>query len=462
MTADPAAALVRMLAERGQAPFLHMPGFDVSGAEMSTWIGAIQDQLEARAADLTPGATLGIRGLDPRARIAAPLAAWSLGYSTYFVSEREPDSHLHTLLEEAGCALYIEDVDDDGLVWTAAPGRLTFEDGPHTLLRTSGSSGTPKLAIHGLAQHLESARAAARHFALGPSHRWLLTLPTWHVGGLGIVFRALVSGASLAVPAFDAPLERALTELQPTHLSLVSTQLVRLLRMEETRAGLQAATAILLGGGPLPASLRAEILDRELPVHVSYGATETSALIAVSGDPEVLGRPDAAGYVLPGRRVRVDDAGRIDVAGPTVFRGYLEDGVLMDARDAEGWYATGDLGRIEDDGLLLVRGRADRMFISGGENIQPEEIEAALLDLEAVRAAAVVSRPDDEFGHRPVAFVTLAPGTSTAGVEAALRERLPGYKVPDAFLPLPKPVAGQLKVDLKALEARAREDLPDA
>jgi O-succinylbenzoic acid--CoA ligase len=455
-----AQALLDALAARGDAPALRMPGYVVTAAELLDDVRRVQAELEALPFSLPPGSVLGIRGLDPRARIAAPLAAWALGHSTYFLSAREPDTRVPALLAEAGVRAWIEESDAKGVHWAEGPGHLTLEEGPHTLLRTSGSSGTPKLAVHGLAQHLESARSAARYFALGSEDCWLLTLPTWHVGGLAIVLRALVSGAQLGIPAFDAPLERALESLRPTHLSLVATQLQRLLAAPAARAHLTACRGLLLGGGPIPLALRAQALGAQLPMHTSYGSTETSGLIAVSGDPEVLGQADTAGPLLPGRRVRIDAAGQIHVAGPTVFRGYLEGGVLLDARDAEGWYATGDLGALDGNGVLHIRGRADRMFISGGENIQPEEIEAALLGLPMVEAAAVVPRPDREFGFRPVAFVRLEAGATSADVEAALRACLPGYKIPAAFAPMPPLAPGALKVDLQDLADRAREMRP--
>jgi len=157
---------------------------------------------------------------------------------------------------------------------------------------------------------------------------------------------------------------------------------------------------------------------------------------------------------LPGRRVSIDEAGEIRVGGPTLFAGYLVEGSVRAREDP---WPTGDRGRLED-GVLYVRGRRDRMFISGGENIQPEEIESALLGLSGVDEAVVVAVPHDEFGARPVAFVG-GGALDGAVLDAALREVLPGYKTPDVYYRMPARPPSRLKPDLAALSARASDPL---
>jgi len=457
---NPVRPLLAALEERGGQPCLQLSGSTLSAEELLAWIRAAEKGLRDLPFPVAAGSIVGIRGLDPRARIAAPIAAWSAGLSTYFLSEREPESQTPILLGQVGCRVWIQASDGGDLDWAQGPGQAVLEGPVSTLLRTSGTSGAAKIAVHDVRQHLASASAAAEYFDLGPGDSWLLSLPTWHVGGLGIVLRTLLSGATLSLPAFDAPLERALEDYCPTHLSLVATQLQRLLRTSAGTRRLAACKAVLVGGGPLPLSLRSRALDADIALQVSYGATETSALIAVSGDPDIVRRPGSAGHALPGRRIEIDAAGQIQVGGPTLFRGYLRDGAVTDPRNDDGLFATGDLGTLDENGILFVHGRADRMFISGGENVQPEEIEAALLLLEGVQEAYVVPRSDTEFGQRPVAFVRLAPGTEAARLAAALRAHLPGFKIPVAFRPLPKTSDERLKVDLAALESLAAADGP--
>ena len=447
-----AAPLLDALAARATAAYIRLAGATVTANELLGWIHDLAGALRDAPFDLEAGHVVAVCGLHPRARIAAPIAAWSAGLSTYLVSDREPEMRMPAVLAEAGCRAYLEPGDADVLHWAEGPGRAVLPGPVSTLLSTSGSSGTPKIAVHALAQHLESARGAAAWFGLTSADRWLLTLPTWHVAGLGIVLRTMLSGAELCIPAFDAPLAHALAEHRPTHVSLVTTQLQRLLDDAAATAHLADCKAVLVGGGPIPVALRRRALDAGVSLVVSYGSTETSALVAASADPAVIRVPDTAGRTLPERRIEVDDAGRIRVGGPTLFRGYWVAGGIVDMRDEDGLFASGDIGALSESGVLTVSGRADRMFISGGENVHPEEIEAALLSITGVTEAVVVSVPSAEFGRRPVGFVRGA--SDAARIEGALRETLPGFKVPDALYALPRS-PGRLKADLAQLEALA-------
>jgi O-succinylbenzoic acid--CoA ligase len=163
-----------------------------------------------------------------------------------------------------------------------------------------------------------------------------------------------------------------------------------------------------------------------------------------------------AGCRLPHRRIRIEDE-QIMVAGAPLFRGYVTKRGIVDPRTDDGWYPTGDRGRIDATGRLHVLGRRDRMFVSGGENIQPEEIETVLERLEGIERAVVVPVPDPEYGERPVAFLRgLAPGAAPA-LREALAETLPKFKIPDAFHSFPASEESTgLKIDRDTLRERAR------
>jgi O-succinylbenzoic acid--CoA ligase len=328
---------------------------------------------------------------------------------------------------------------------------------PATVLFTSGSSGVPKAAVHLLANHLASAAAASRQLGYGPGDRWLLTLPLNHVGGLAVLWRSLLAGGTIVLPPPD---ERALASLLArhaiTHVSLVPTQLQRL--VAEAPGALPHLRVILVGGAPTPPALVAAARAAGLPVCLTYGCTEMSSQICTAlpgGTPDDL-RP------LPGQEVRIAANGEILVRGPTLFAGYRTGDRLETARDADGWYHTGDRGAWSPRGGLLVTGRLDRMFISGGENIQPEEIERALLALPGIAEAVVVPVPDAEFGQRPYAFVRRhdAAPPDDAALGAALAERLPRFKLPVSIVALPAAAEAGLKVDRQALTRLAREARP--
>jgi O-succinylbenzoic acid--CoA ligase len=345
------------------------------------------------------------------------LALWSHGRVAFPLPARETHERLEKLRRAASKAT------------------LT---GPGTVLCTSGSTGRPKLVVHELRQHLASARAAATALDLGPGNTWLLNLPLHHVGGLAPLFRALVSGARLAVPAPGEKLVETLRRRTASHLSIVAAQLRRCLDDERAAAALASARVVLCGGGPFDRELLRRALERGVPIAMSYGSTETASLVTLERDPaRVLDA--SAGAPLAGRQVCIDGDGQILVAGNTLLSGYLEDGRLRDPRDAGGWFATGDLGRLDEAGRLTVIGRRDRMLVSGGENIHPEEIERALLAVDGVVEAVVEPFDDAVYGQRPAAFVRLAPGRAITAddLRRELGARLARFKIPDRFARLP-------------------------
>jgi O-succinylbenzoic acid--CoA ligase len=251
----------------------------------------------------------------------------------------------------------------------------------------------------------------------------------------------------------------AIARTRATHVSLVATQLHRLLGSHTGNGseGVETVRAMLLGGSAIPGPLLDEAVKRGWPVHTTYGCTEMASQITTTppgASREVL---RTAGRCLLHRRLAVRD-GRIRVGGKTLCLGYLRpDGSVRDVRGGDETYATGDLGWIDDDGYLHVTGRADRLIISGGENVQPEEVEAALTRLPGIARAFVVRVPDDEYGQRPVAFVD-ADDVDGPALREALREHLPGFKIPDAVYPLPgEAVSGPMKVDYDLLRRTARK-----
>ncbi len=324
-----------------------------------------------------------------------------------------------------------------------------------TLVFTSGSTGHPKAVLHTLGNHYFSALGSQHIFPLGPGRRWLVVLPLYHVGGLAICFRCFWHGATVILPKDPRRIQEACTAFGATHLSMVATQAMRLL---DTKGTLDALDAILLGGSAIPPSVLRKAHAWGWPVHVSYGSSEMASQVTTTPPGADLETLFTAGHQLPYRAVRRSDTGEILVGGPTRFAGYLEGKHLHRPFDDAGWFATGDRGYWDAYDRLVVQGRIDQMFISGGENIHPEEIEQALCRLENVRQAVVVPVPDPEFGHRPVAFVE-APeddGKPT-DFEQALASHLPRYKIPRTYLPWPSDLPATFKPSRTYFLKRARQ-----
>lgn len=335
-------------------------------------------------------------------------------------------------------------------------------DRPAVIVFTSGSSGSPKAALLTYGNLYYSAAGANRNIHLASHDRWLLTLPLCHVGGLGVLFRCLLAGAAIALPDRGEPIEDAQARYRATHLSLVSTQLYRLLRAGPLPKAFAFVKTILLGGGPLGDALLVEAAQRGLPIIPSYGLTEMASQVTAVGAASPPDKRRTSGRVLAHRDVIISDDGEILVCGGTLFAGYVGPEGVDPARDASGWFHTGDMGSFDSDGYLTVTGRRDFMFISGGENVHPEEIEAALARLKEIDQALVVPVPDAEFGARPVAFLrTRGAFPKPDGLSVRLSEWLPRFKIPVAYHPWPADLDADLKPDRrKAAELAARLQEP--
>ncbi len=333
---------------------------------------------------------------------------------------------------------------------------------PATIVFTSGSTGEPKAALHSMGNHVANAAGSNQNIRLAAGDRWLLSLPLFHVGGVAILFRCLRAGATMVMPAAGSGLAELVARHRISHVSMVATQLLRLLH--DPGAGAAAhLRAVLLGGSAIPPNLVAEAHARGLPVHTSYGMTEMASQVTTTAPGASLSELSTSGRLLPHRELKIATGGEILVRGETLFLGYLRDDSIDPARDADGWFHTRDLGEIDARGLLRVLGRSDNQFISGGENIQPEQIERVLGEHPQIDEAIVVPVPDREWGQRPVAFIRgVTKPPPAAEIEAWLGERLPRYMVPVAFLPWPtEETSAQMKPDRIALAGTARE-LPGA
>jgi O-succinylbenzoic acid--CoA ligase len=306
-------------------------------------------------------------------------------------------------------------------------------------LYTSGTSGRPKAVVHTYANHRASALASAWNLGVDPGDRWLCVLPLFHVGGLAILIRSAVYGtAAVLHQGFD---EQAAMDAmrEVTLVSLVSTMLHRL-----RDAGLSEAPALraaLIGGGPVPRELLEWAARVGLPVLQTYGMTETSSQIATLGAAEALTKAGSAGRPLPGVQLRIGEQGEILVRGPMVATGSVAE---------DGWLHTGDRGRLDERGFLYVEGRLGDTIVTGGENVMAAEVEEALREHPAVLDAAVVGRPDPEWGEAVTAFVVLDGAVEDAELIAHCRERLAGYKAPRAIHrldELPRNAAGKVRRD---------------
>ncbi|WP_165044821.1 AMP-binding protein [Adlercreutzia sp. ZJ138] len=276
------------------------------------------------------------------------------------------------------------------------------------IMFTSGTTGRPKAVALSWANLSQAALAANAVLGRRGEGMWQAVLPLYHIGGLQVVVRSILNGTPfLLYRHFDA--DKVLADASrrnATHIAVVDKMLQDMCESERS-AALKRYTCILLGGGA-PNSRTLEVAwGKQARVYVSYGMTETSSHVANA----LIDMNYKGGLkLLPGYQAHIvgagsDGFGRLAVKGPGVFSGYLN---AHAAWTVDGFFLTGDIGAIHN-GLLYVKERVSDMFVSGGENIYPEEVRQKLLGIPGVADAFVFGAPDKTWGRRPIAFVVREP-----------------------------------------------------
>lgn len=316
-----------------------------------------------------------------------------------------------------------------------APAVIPDDERTLAVVYTSGTAGAPKGVVLSRRAFVASARASAANLGWRDDDRWLLRLPLAHVGGLSILTRCLLARRAIVLPDGATETTRALAQTverqRVTLLSLVPTLLRRLLDLRPAWDPPNHLRAMLLGGAAAPADLLERAAERGWPVLTTYGMTETCSQVATQRYGTVNRGAAGSGRPLPGVQLRLVDE-EIQVRGPMLCSGYFPPGAVAEPFLADGWFATGDLGRIDRDGNLHVTGRRGDLIVTGGENVDPLEIEQALRSLEGVSDACVFGLPDAEWGSRVCAAIVRAPGAriEVGAIDAELRQRLADFKRP--------------------------------
>lgn len=441
-------------------------------AELAASASQVAASLKSRLAAETgsvksPVAVLARRDLET---VAALLALFEIGVPAGLIHARSTERERRLLSDLLRPALELDSAEAAGttpMAGTAPVGAMAEAVDPESILAvvpTSGTSGAPKAALLSRRAFVASARASARNLGWEADDRWLLALPLAHVGGLSILVRTLIARrcAVLAPPgSFDAAgTIRAIEEHRVTLASLVPPMLEAMLEVETAWSPPEHLRALLLGGAPASPDLLSRAADRGVPVLTTYGLTEACSQITTQRYGTQNRGELGSGAPLDGVELRIID-GEIQIRGPMLFSGYTAKGRVWAGVDAEGWLATGDEGELDAAGQLHVRGRLDRLIVTGGESVDPLEIERALGSLTSIREAVVFGVQDAKWGM-VVAAALVAEGEAPEPV--ALREELAAILAPHKrprlvrFLAdLPTTPAG--KVDRAAAEAAAWEDL---
>lgn len=349
-------------------------------------------------------------------------------------------------------------------------------ESPALILYTSGSTGAPKGALISHRQVFFNAIATTTAWELGADDIAPISTPFFHTGGWNVFATPLWQrgGRVVLFDAFEpASYLDGLADEGCTVALTVPTQLVLLLESREWGRAIPSLRYFISGGAPCPVSLMERVRSAGFGMKEGFGLTECGPNCFTMPSDEASRRPGSVGWPVPfldmrlvdddGDDVAADEAGELLLRGPQLFSGYFDDPArTAEVVDAEGWLHTGDLAMRSADGAYRICGRRKEMFISGGENVYPGEVESALIEHPAVAQVAVIGVPDAKWGEVGRAFVVARAGAEIEAdaVVRWARASLAGYKVPrhvtvvDAL-----PTLGSGKVDRSALLARHRAEV---
>lgn len=388
-------------------------------------------------------------------------AVIAMGAKILMLNPAQRDSQRQAIIERYGVDVLITDADfanfPQNLTACYTFPQLNFEQAA-TLTLTSGSTGEPKAVVHSISAHLYSANGVCELMEFEKTHAWLLSLPLFHVSGQGIVWRWLLKGATLYLNESKADFFPLLQQV--SHASLVPTQLQRYL----TTLRSPVSQKCLLGGTMIAPELIAQARQHGITTFAGYGMTEmASTVCAVENALDNVGEP------LKHREVNIVD-NEIWVRGKNLGLGYWQkNGEIRPLVNEQGWFQTQDRGEWNHKKQLVIQGRLDNMFISGGENIQPEEIEQRIFQSDLVEQVFVLPINDMEFGQRPVAIVQFKNRqenleSQVNQLQLWLSDKIEKFKQPVAYYPLEiekYQQQGTIKVSRKQLQQDLDQKIAD-
>lgn len=395
-------------------------------------------------------------------------------YVTAFVAEQERMHDLNAIARAKGvpisetdpvlyCAKLFAGLVEEVPLWLRPPGAGQLEeDHFDKLLKNDGERprGALFIATGGTSCGLRFARhswASLRAAALGlherighePIRSWCC-LPLRHVAGLMQVVRAVISEGDVQFGEYrdltKSMFSRKLVENR--FVSLVPTQLARLLDSAEALDKLRATRAVFVGGGPLREELAERSREERLPIAPTYGTTETGGMVTLMSPEAFLSGRKGVGCVLPSAEVVCSEAGTLQIRANGLCFGYHD-------RDFEKnvWFETADEGFWDDHGSLRVEGRRDRLVNTGGMKIDPASIEQAIQDTGLAVNCLVAGIPDPDWGERLIAFCTPSSVDGIA-VQQALSSKLDSTHVPKLVLSVDQLPCDELgKADAAAMNA---------
>lgn len=330
---------------------------------------------------------------------------------------------------------------------------------PAVIIFTSGSASKPKAVELSFNSLYQSFRLGDKILHQSVDDKWLASLPFYHIGGFSIFTRSLFAGCNLIIPKdlSTESIENNIRKGKPSLLSLVSPQLKGF--VDKNISPNPELRIVLIGGGRLDSGLISSAINLGWNIYKVYGSTETASFISILSPTEFTLKKESAGKSIPPNVINICDtsghklppfnSGEITVKTDALFSRYLFDDATTLEKLSEGVYNSGDIGYLDEDGYLFVEARRSDLIVSGGENINPVEVEFAIKNFEGVKEVCVFPLSDKKWGQKIIAAIVpyVNIKIDIEKLKSNLKENLANYKIPKEFYfidSLPKSSLGKV------------------
>ncbi len=408
---------------------------------------------------------------DQQTFIESVIALWYLGAVPVPLNTKLLDDEINSILNDYDFKFLITDLRNKIVVShkdTKLPSLIKIElpqsnsymfDGadypiPHinneaVVIFTSGSTGKPKGVVHTFSSLINSIENGNQILMHQENDRWLASLPFYHIGGFQIICRSLYYGCSMVIPqSFQTKdLADAIAKLNLTHISLVSAQLQKFCYLGQRANKLLKVT--LVGGGFIDDELMIEADNLGWKPFRVYGSSETASMVTAISVNKIISKPQSVGKPFNNVEIKISHDSEILIQSNSLFKKYLDDEKETLSKLVNGFYHSGDLGFIDDDGYLFIEARRNDLIVTGGENVNPIEIEKALLQIPFIKEAIVFPKQNKTWGQIVAcALVIKDAPNDVKSIKDKLKLSLAGYKIPKEYYfvdELPRTSLGKLE-----------------
>ena len=429
--------------------------------------------------NITAGKRVGIIGKNDADFVINVLALWQLSAVPVPLNTRLTENEIDEQLKLADCSCvlaqieFVQTINNINKKIIPYPDAITHNksfkireelklDDPAVIIFTSGSSSKSKGIILSFNSLYNSALMSNQLLRYTRSDRWLASLPFYHIGGFSIITRSLLYGIPMIIPDSFAmkDLFSAMDNHQPSLISLVAVQLKKI--VDDKVSPNSDLKNCLIGGGFSDIEVIRKAYELGWPVNIVYGSTETSSFVTALIKDEIIFKQNSVGRAVPtnnifiydneGNELKPFEIGEIVVQSNALMSGYIDESETQRAVK-NGFYYTGDIGFLDEDGYLFIEGRKNFLISTGGENVNPIEVEKALLQHPLVAEAAVFPLKDEMWGEIICAAVVLKEKSTQLTLDQLkefLEGKISGFKIPKKIFyldQLPKTELGKVEKD---------------